>query len=224
MKHNFKRECQFQSRSKTCSSNNMVYHGAWIFFFFKANIKWILIWHKVAIEHITPYLNLWMKGVESIILIEQYESNKTKTLHFSQPKYIPPQREGYSYPVPKVRLELPNTYLPPTTTTTPKPIPSTYLPPTTRPPPPPTVWFLFWFYAKMIRNESIYLIPQIMTVLCLPQRVYDNTNTTYIKNALAFCTRGASALKISMALTNIDLFEIFDTDSPPWFCQRCMQQ
>lgn len=43
-----------------------------------------------------------------------------------KPKYIAP-KQGYEYPVPKVRLELPSTYLPPrTTTTTPAP---TYLPP-----------------------------------------------------------------------------------------------
>lgn len=57
-----------------------------------------------------------------------------------QPKYIQPQREGYSYPKPSVRFELP--------TTTRKPVPVTYLPPTT-----PAVCvqkFYFIFYFNFI--------------------------------------------------------------------------
>lgn len=49
-----------------------------------------------------------------------------------QPRYLPPKQEGYQYPVPQVRLELPSTYLPPPPTT-PRPIASSYLPPVTRP-------------------------------------------------------------------------------------------
>lgn len=65
---------------------------------------------------------------------------------YFQPKYIPPQRQGYEYPKPSIPFELPAVRV--ITTTTRKPVPITYLPPTT-----PAVCIKFHFILK-IQNEK----------------------------------------------------------------------
>lgn len=78
----------------------------------------------------------------------------SRSILYLQPRYLPPKQEGYHYPVPQVRLELPSTYLPPPPTT-PKPIASSYLPPVTRPTTPAvSIRFSFGEYSSLGWHSS----------------------------------------------------------------------
>lgn len=73
--------------------------------------------------------NLWPKCVTLLLNVNANHEYVIWFYFIFQPKYIPPQREGYSYPKPAIPFELPAVRI--VTTTTRKPVPITYLPPTT---------------------------------------------------------------------------------------------